>query len=414
MSTTWRNRITGSGVESPDQILANPANWRVHPKHQQDALEGVLNEVGWVQDVIINQHTGHLVDGHLRVSLALRRGEQEVPVKYVDLTEAEEALALATTDAEKLDELLRDVAAGESAVQEMLAELAEQHGLYSEPDAPVDDPGAQVDKADELRQKWGVERGQLWEIPSLSVPGKSHRLLCGDSTSAEDVARLMDGAKVSLVWTDPPYGVAYQTKLSTEEAVARNRRRDGMEVENDALTPEATEALVTAALGNMCAHSASGASCYVASPPGTLLPYFLSAFSASGFRFMHSLVWVKDVFVMGRADYHYRHESILYGWKEGAHYFVADRTLDSVFDVPRPKVSEYHPTMKPVELVAQMVRNSSKQGDLISDPFNGSGTTMVAAEQEGRVAYAIELAPKYVAVALERMSGMGLEPRLVD
>lgn len=137
-ATTWRNRIIGSGVESPDQILANPANWRVHPKHQQDALEGVLNEVGWVQDVIINANTGHLVDGHLRVSLALRRGEAEVPVKYVDLTEAEEALVLATidplaamavTDAAKLDELLRDVSTGEAAVQEMLAELAERNGV---------------------------------------------------------------------------------------------------------------------------------------------------------------------------------------------------------------------------------------------------------------------------------------------
>lgn len=146
MSTTWRNRITGSGVESPDQILANPANWRVHPKHQQDALEGVLNEVGWVQDVIINQQTGHLVDGHLRVSLALRRGEPDVPVKYVDLTEAEEALvlatidplsALATTDAGKLDELLRDVATGEAAVQEMLAELAQNEGIMPPDFEPV-------------------------------------------------------------------------------------------------------------------------------------------------------------------------------------------------------------------------------------------------------------------------------------
>lgn len=145
---TWRNRITGSGVESPDQILANPANWRVHPKHQQDALEGVLNEVGWVQDVIVNQRTGHLVDGHLRVSLALRRGEAEVPVKYVDLTEAEESLvlatldplsALATTDAGKLDELLRDISTGEAAVQEMLAELAERSGIVPTDDASWSD-----------------------------------------------------------------------------------------------------------------------------------------------------------------------------------------------------------------------------------------------------------------------------------
>jgi hypothetical protein len=143
-ATTWQNRIIGEGEESPDQLLANPANWRVHPKHQQDALAGVLNEVGWVQRVIVNQRTGHIVDGHLRVSLALQRNEPTIPVVYVDLDEAEEALvlatldplsALATTDAGKLDELLRDISTGEAAVQEMLAELAERSGIVPTDDA---------------------------------------------------------------------------------------------------------------------------------------------------------------------------------------------------------------------------------------------------------------------------------------
>lgn len=138
VTTGWKNRITGTGEESPEQLLANPQNWRIHPQHQQEALAGVLNEVGWVQQVIVNQRSGHLVDGHLRVQLALRRDEPMVPVVYVDLDEAEESLilasldplaALAGTDREKLDELLRDVSTGEAAVQQMLSELAERNGV---------------------------------------------------------------------------------------------------------------------------------------------------------------------------------------------------------------------------------------------------------------------------------------------
>lgn len=136
--TNWRNRIVGSGIEAPDQLLANPLNWRIHPKAQQEALAGALDEVGWVQEVIVNQRTGHLVDGHLRVTLAMRRDEPSIPVKYVDLDEREEALVLATldpisaqasADAAKLDELLRGVSTGSAALQDLLSELSASAGL---------------------------------------------------------------------------------------------------------------------------------------------------------------------------------------------------------------------------------------------------------------------------------------------
>jgi hypothetical protein len=134
----WRSRIVGHGEEAPDQLLANPLNFRIHPKAQQDALAGVLNEVGWVQDVIVNQRTGHVIDGHLRVSLAISKEEPTIPVVYVDLEEHEERLILATidplsamaaTDATKLDELLREVATGDEAIQAMLDQLAQRSGL---------------------------------------------------------------------------------------------------------------------------------------------------------------------------------------------------------------------------------------------------------------------------------------------
>lgn len=154
----WRNRIIGHGEEAPDQLLANPRNFRVHPKPQQDALSGVLSEVGWVQDVIVNQRTGHVVDGHLRVSLAIGKGEPSIPVVYVDLSPEEEALILATldplaamaaTDAEQLDALLREVSTGDAAVQAMLDALATQAGLVPPDFEPVgiDEQGRLDEKA---------------------------------------------------------------------------------------------------------------------------------------------------------------------------------------------------------------------------------------------------------------------------
>ena len=139
----WQSRIIGHGEEQPDQLLANPANWRIHPEAQQKALAGVLDEVGWVQDVIVNQRTGHLVDGHLRVALAMRRDEPSIPVVYVDLSEAEESVILATldplsamavADKGKLDELLRDVSTGDAAVMAMLEDLAKRAGVVPSDD----------------------------------------------------------------------------------------------------------------------------------------------------------------------------------------------------------------------------------------------------------------------------------------
>jgi DNA modification methylase len=133
-----------------------------------------------------------------------------------------------------------------------------------------------------------------------------------------------------------------------------------------------------------------------------------------GFVFKHGLVWVKNQFVIGMSDYHYRHEPILYGWlPNGAHYFTPDRAQSSVFEVDKPHVSDLHPTTKPVELVARMVANSSRRDDVVYDPFCGSGTTLVACEQLGRVGYGVEIDPGYVAVTLERLAGMRLKPELM-
>ncbi len=411
----WRNRIVGHGEEAPDQLLANAMNWRIHPKTQQEALTGVLNEVGWVQDIIVNKRTGNVVDGHLRASLAISKGEAAVPVVYVDLDEHEERLILATidplagmavTDTEQLASLLGEITVTDASLQSMLCELAEANGIAADPAPAAEDPGPQVDRAEELRAKWGTERGQLWEI------GR-HRLLCGDSTSAEDVARLMGDERAEMVWTDPPYGVSVGDKNKFLNSIAPSNRVEE-NLMNDTLDDAGIVAMISAAFDNAIAHCTAGAAWYVAAPPGPLHVLFGQALKDRGI-WRQTIQWVKNnaTFAPLGVDYHWRAEPIFYGWlPNAAHRFYGGRKQDTVWNIDRPQKSPEHPTMKPVELVTRAIENSSLPGQLVYEPFSGSGTTLVAAEQTGRACYGMELEPKYVAVALERLAGMGLAPRL--
>ena len=265
----------------------------------------------------------------------------------------------------------------------------------------------QIDRAEELREKWGVKLGDMWQVGE-------HRIVCGDSSSEKVWSLLFsDTKKAQLTWTDPPYGVSYGDKLEDANPMGYRVRK----IQNDDLLPEDLEKLIRNAFINCAAYSVAGASIYVASPPGTLLPSLIRAFDGSGYDFRWGLIWKKDQIVLSRADYHFDHENILYGWKpDGAHYFTDDRKQKSVFEYPRPKKSDEHPTMKPVELVSHMIRNSSRAGDIVSEPFSGSGTTMLASAGLGRICRAVELEPKYVAVALERMAQAfpGIEIKRID
>ena len=379
----WRSRILGMEDVAPDQLLAHPSNWRTHPARQRDALRGSLDTVGWVQNVIVSRTTGHVVDGHARVEEAISRGEPTVPVVYVDLTEQEEALVLATLDpigamaeqsTERLTALLAEVSVDDAGLRRLLADLAPSR----DPQAGLTDP----DDAPALGAGSNITRGDLFALGE-------HRLLCGDATVAEDVARLMASVEAGCVWTDPPYGVAY---------VGKTKRR--LEIENDERDDSALDALLREAFSLAIEYVGLGRAFYVASPSDSHV--FLQVLADLGI-YRQTLVWVKDSFVMSRADYHYRHEFIQYGWRPGAaHYFTSDRTLDTVWEIPRPKRSEEHPTMKPVELVARSLSTSSRPGEIVYDPFVGSGTTIIAAEQLGRRCYAMDIDPRYVAVAIER------------
>ena len=392
----WRNRITGSGEEAPDQLLANPSNWRVHPAAQRNALRGSLETVGWVAQVMVNQRTGHVVDGHARVEEAISRGVPSVPVLYVDLSPDEEALVLATLDPigamadrddEKLRSLLAEIAVDDAGLAALLGDLA-----GGDPKPGLTDP----DDVPEPPAEPYVKPGELYQLGD-------HRLLCGDATRPADVARLMDGARADCVFTDPPYGVDIASRTGTRGVANSTARAKGARgIENDALgLPEMT-AFLRLAFGAMLSSCAPGAAWYVCAPHNAIgLAFSLTLSEINVWR--HTLVWVKDRLVMGRADYHYRHEPIYYGWAPGAaHHAVADRTQDTVWEFPRPSASPEHPTMKPVALVERAVHNSTSSQELVLDPFAGSGTTIIAAERLGRSCYAMEIDPKYVQVAIAR------------
>tara|TARA_R110000824_G_scaffold86945_2_gene214731 strand:+ start:1612 stop:2835 length:1224 start_codon:yes stop_codon:yes gene_type:complete len=388
----WENRITGEAVVDPATLTANPQNWRTHPKNQREALRGSLDSLGWVQRIIVNTETGHVVDGHARLEEAQAAGEQ-VPVLYVSLTEEEERQALATLDpisalaganTEALTSLLAGVTIESDALRQVVEDLA--------PSAPVDgltDPDA-IPEVDEPLSALG----DLWTLGD-------HRLLCGDATVAEDVERLMAGEEAALVFTDPPYGVDIQ-ECDMVQAEVRGRRKDGKGVPNDDLTGDALVALLQRAFARAYETSEPGSNWYVCAPPGVDYRHPLNILAGLGVA-RHGIVWVKDRFVMGRADYHYRHENIIYGWKPGAaHHAVPTRDQDSVWEFKRPGRSPEHPTMKPEALVEYAIAQSSVSGVIVYDPFLGSGTTLIAAERLGRRCYGMEIEPKYVDVAVKR------------
>ena len=288
-SAAWRNRITGHADVAPAALVTNPRNWRTHPPEQQRALGGALSEVGWVAEVLVNRTTGNVVDGHLRIELALARKEPSVPVTYVELTETEEALVVATLDpigamvdaeATALASVLNGLEPSDDALRPLLDDLAREQGIELARAGLVD-----PDDAPDVPDEPTVRLGDLYALGD-------HRLLCGDATDPSDVRRLFgEATEADLIWTDPPYGVAYQTKLSTEEAVARHRRTDGLEVAND--QPDDIPGLLGAAFGH--APLKAGGSFYVASPSsGDVLPIFYAALAGAGMAVREQLVWVKD------------------------------------------------------------------------------------------------------------------------
>jgi len=411
--------------------IATLQKWRRNPRRNDRAVPQVARSIrkyGFVAPVVVWQSHDRIVAGHTRIAamesiLASEPGFVPrdapgvglVPVRFHEFTDESEANAYALAD-NKLNEAAEW---DEALLSEVMKELrAADEALLAETgfsDAELkallgDDAGGgsggdsepQLDRADELQEKWRTALEQLWEIPSKTVSGKSHRLLCGDSTNAEIVARLMNGARAAWCWTDPPWNVAY--------GVSNHPTWKSREILNDNLGDK-FPAFCRAFIEQIKASVLPGAMLYMAMSAQEW-PVVDGALRAAGFHWSSTIIWKKDRLVLSRKDYHTQFEPIWYGWEDSAPRLcpLEDRTQSDVWEIDRPAKSEEHPTMKPVELVARALVNSSRPGDIGFEPFSGSGTTLAAAEQTGRVCHAIELDPKYVAVALERLAQMGLAP----
>jgi DNA modification methylase len=388
----------------PADVEANPRNWREHPPSQAHALSSSLDTVGWAGAALFNKRTGRLVDGHLRQKQAKDRGEL-LPVLVGEWSEAQEAYILATLDPiaaaarvneTALDNLLAEIGAAVKS-GDLTADLGHLDDLLRDlqrtPAPPTSGllPDADPDKIPETAPA-RCEAGDLWALGE-------HRLLCGDSTRAEDVARLMDGEHAEVLWTDPPYGVSYVGKTAAALTIENDEAAD---------IPDLLQRAFAAADAVM----APGARVYLAAPAGPLNLTFRLCFQSAGWRFHEGLVWVKSAMVLGHSDYHLMHEDILYGWKPGegrvgrgnhpGTRWYGDHAQTSVFQVDKPSRSAEHPTMKPVALITPMLENSSKPGDVVLDSFGGSGSTLMACEEIGRKARLAEVALEYCDVILAR------------
>lgn len=398
-SNVWQNRIVRHGEQPANQFLAHDLNARRHPAAQRDALRGSLDSVGWVAPVIVSARTQKILDGHARIEEALSRNESAlVPFIEVDVSENEERTilatfdpitGLATYDREALDALLREVDTGDAALQSLIANLAAQNDLYLNGDEPSEavDAEPQINHAAELNNKWQVQPSDLWLIGN-------HRLLCGDSTKAEDVARVMGGKIPNLMVTDPPYGVEYNANWRNEAAVkgliSHAARRVGT-VQNDDRV-DWTEAWQLFP-GNVA---------YVWHA-GLHTKQVQQSLEDAGFIMRSQIIWAKTTFAISRGHYHWQHEPCWYAFKKGeVAGWAGDRSQSTLWKVDWDKnVEGGHSTQKPLECMARPIRNH--EGD-VYEPFAGSGTTLVAAQNLSRNCYAIEISPDYCAVILERMA----------
>ncbi len=417
----WRSRIVERGEASPAALIANPKNWRGHPPAQQAALAGLLDQVGWVQDVVVNRRTGHLVDGHLRVELARARGETAVPVVYVDLDETEEALvlasldplaAMATADPAKLEALLREASVSDAALRAMLDDLAQKTGIGAEAKDGLTDP----DDVPEPPEKATTQKGDLWILGD-------HRLLCGDSGSPEDLDRLLDGGPVHLLNTDPPYNVRVEPRSNNAIAAGlssfqgtmhhqaadldrhpekskpthRKMRAKDRPLENDFMSDEDFRERLRAWFGNAARVLLPGRGFYIWGGYSNISNY-PPALVEAGLYFSQCVIWVKEHPVLTRKDFMGNHEWCFYGWREGAaHWFAPDiNNATDVWSVKKVSPQKMvHLTEKPVELAALAMKYSSRPGETVLDLFGGSGSTLIAAEQMGRKARLVEIDPLY-------------------
>ena len=376
-------------------------NARTHSPEQVTKLRSSLREFGFVNPVIIDRDYG-IIAGHGRVMAAKEEGIEEVPCVFVDyLTEAQKkAYIIADNrfaqDAGWDEELLRieiealqgmDFDVGLTGFND--DEIADLFDANGKSEAEDDD----FDLSAALEKASFVQRGDIWTV------GR-HRLMCGDATSTEDVAALMDGKKANLIVTDPPYNVDFKSS-------------NGLSIKNDKLENDKFYKFLLAAFHNMAANLEKGGAAYVFHADTEGLN-FRRAFIDAGFHLAGCCIWVKNSLVLGRSDYQWQHEPVLYGFlQNGKHYWSknAGRSQTTIWNFDKPKKNKNHPTSKPLDLLAYPIGNSSRENSIVIDTFGGSGSTMMACEQTNRICYTMELDEKYASVILRRFVENGGDPK---
>ena len=393
MTVAVRDRVRELRRVRAGDLLPSPHNWRLHPESQAAAMRGVLAELGFADALLVRETPDGLmlVDGHLRADLV---PDQEVPVLVLDLDEAEADYLLATLDPlaamagqddERLRALLDGLRSEDAGVAALLRDLRD--GIV-EPQVGLTDPDAVPEAVEPISK-----RGDIW------LCGE-HRVMCGDSTDAEDVARLMAGEKAGLYATDPPYGCDAGN-------VGFTAQRDGIEViTNDNLRDEEMQSWLETVFNTWTPHLKIDAAWYLWHPMLTQGYFAAAAAAAAADIAIHrQIIWVKDQFIFGRGDFHWQHELCFYGWsRRHRPPFYGERNQSTVWRVAYDgKRSELgHPTAKPVALWDRPITNHLHPGEIAADPFLGSGTTMIAAERLGRRAFGMEIEPRYVDVAVRR------------
>lgn len=386
-------------------------NAKKHPKYQIQQIIESIKSFGNNDPIAIDENNV-IIEGHGRYLALKELGYDEVPViRLKHLSEDQKsAYILAHNKITLNTDFDMDLLKNElTTIMDIdMAQFGFSVNLIA---SPLMDKEEKSIETEEVETE-PIEQGSLYQL------GR-HRLMCGDATNKDHLARLLDGTKVNLYVTDPPYNVAYTGKTS-----------EALTIQNDQMETSAFQAFLTAAFQAADSHLESGAAFYIWHSDSERLS-FSQAISATGWLEKQCLIWVKDHFVLGRQDYQWQHEPCLYGWKPGAkHYFVSDFSLSTVLEphladkskaelidlirsyqdahptsilrVKRPKVNQDHPTMKPLALIERLVRNSSRQGDVVLDSFAGSGSTLMVCEQLNRINYSMELDPKYIYRTIER------------
>ena len=355
-----------------------------NPRNNDDAVEATANsikEFGWQQPIVVDKDNVIIV-GHTRLKAAKSLGLDEVPVLVADNLSDEQVKAYRLAD-NKTGELADwDIDMLDGELNDILDIDMEDFGfdVLEEADGEVVDDEFDEEPPEDPKSKLG-------DVYQLG----RHRLMCGDSTDVEAVKTLMGGQLSDLLITDPPYNVAYEGKTS-----------DNLKIENDKQTSDKFHEFLVNAFTAAKENMKTGASfyCWYASSE---VVNFVSSVEEAGYLVKQELIWKKNQMVLGRQDYQWQHEPCLYGWLEnGTHNWFSDRKQTTILSFDKPQRNGVHPTMKPIPLFDYQIKNSSKSGDNVLDLFGGSGTTMMACEQNGRNAYLMEFDPRYVDVIIKR------------